>query len=383
MNYIIAAGICIIALLIAIFSMRDNELISRKQKDQFISLSALIIYEIIVDTISLYLNGTSEEYNHIFKIIKMSEFIVAPFIPALLSHLICRKKYWLRIKKYFYIIIGVNTTLQLITLYYPLMFRIEENAVYYRTSMTSFYVLLLFVCLILLCLSATKTFIQNFNRFNNSALITTLFIIAGFIIRAFCVSSNADWVCISFSYFLFMEYFSNSFYKIDTLTSLLNQKAFINRVSQIDFSTVFIAIDINNFKSINDTYGHAKGNQCLRKVGEAIYNAYNEVGYCYRSGGDEFTIILKPGELAKMKSMEGKNIYDSIKELMHSLDDELRRQSKKDKLLKDGVSQGFGIYYIPKDCSKPGEYKSVEAALKYADDRMYEAKSKRIARQTS
>lgn len=373
MNYIIAAVICVTALLVSAFLIRENELLNSRQKRNFVMLSILVVFEITLDTLSLYMNGTSSDYNQFFKVVKACEFTVAPFIPTLLSFLICRKKCWNKIRGYYYIIIVINTSLQFITLFYPIMFRIEGNAVYSRTIFTYIYVLLLFIDMALLFFSSTKTFIQNFYRINSLAMITFL-IIVGFIIRVICAKSNADWICISFSYFLFLEYFSNSFYKIDTLTTLLNQKAFINRINNINYSTVFIAIDVNGLKKINDTKGHLNGNRCLRKIGEAIYNVYHEVGFCYRSGGDEFTIILKPGELDKMKQKDDSNIYEQINELIQSLDKEIKHLSRKDVLLKYGVSQGFGIYNILSDCSDPDEYISVEAALNYADDRMYEAK---------
>ena len=49
-------------------------------------------------------------------------------------------------------------------------------------------------------------------------------------------------------------------------------------------------IDLDNFKMINDTYGHAAGDRALRETGVLLAKAFGK-NYCYRYGGDEFLVI--------------------------------------------------------------------------------------------
>jgi diguanylate cyclase (GGDEF)-like protein len=51
-------------------------------------------------------------------------------------------------------------------------------------------------------------------------------------------------------------------------------------------------IDVHSFKVINDNFGHAEGDRCLREVGQAIAGAVREPDLCFRWGGDEFSLIL-------------------------------------------------------------------------------------------
>ena len=51
--------------------------------------------------------------------------------------------------------------------------------------------------------------------------------------------------------------------------------------------------DVDEFKSINDTYGHGEGDSMLSEVGGVIYASFSHVGHCYRIGGDEFCVILR------------------------------------------------------------------------------------------
>lgn len=51
--------------------------------------------------------------------------------------------------------------------------------------------------------------------------------------------------------------------------------------------------DVDDFKQINDSYGHVQGDLCLAEIAECIKKAYANFGYCYRIGGDEFCVLLK------------------------------------------------------------------------------------------
>lgn len=56
-----------------------------------------------------------------------------------------------------------------------------------------------------------------------------------------------------------------------------------------------IVFDIDDFKGVNDHYGHLVGDQCLKEIADSIKNAYSKDGYCYRIGGDEFCVLLDAG----------------------------------------------------------------------------------------
>ena len=51
--------------------------------------------------------------------------------------------------------------------------------------------------------------------------------------------------------------------------------------------------DINSLKQINDRYGHLQGDICLAEIGRCLKKAYARSGYCYRTGGDEFCVLME------------------------------------------------------------------------------------------
>jgi diguanylate cyclase (GGDEF)-like protein len=85
----------------------------------------------------------------------------------------------------------------------------------------------------------------------------------------------------------------------DPLTGLLNRRAGEKRLAEDAArvrrgrSTLTIGVmDVNNFKSINDTYGHEVGDGCIRHVAEVIGRNIRESDWLARWGGDEFVLAL-------------------------------------------------------------------------------------------
>ncbi len=85
----------------------------------------------------------------------------------------------------------------------------------------------------------------------------------------------------------------------DALTGLPNRRYFeefcglLARRRRADDAVGVLMIDIDKFKVLNDTYGHAVGDQVLRAVGGAIVTAVREDDVPARYGGEEFVVLLR------------------------------------------------------------------------------------------
>ena len=81
----------------------------------------------------------------------------------------------------------------------------------------------------------------------------------------------------------------------DPMTELLNRGSF-DRILKLyekdENEFALILIDVDNFKNINDTYGHAAGDLILKKVAKLLTNAFRSIDYICRIGGDEFAVIM-------------------------------------------------------------------------------------------
>jgi diguanylate cyclase (GGDEF)-like protein len=88
---------------------------------------------------------------------------------------------------------------------------------------------------------------------------------------------------------------------IDPLTGMLNRQALTRRVSEFEQqarvtgqSVGLIVADIDHFKRVNDSHGHAVGDAVLKDVASRLRNELRTFDLCYRIGGEEFVVLL-PG----------------------------------------------------------------------------------------
>lgn len=79
---------------------------------------------------------------------------------------------------------------------------------------------------------------------------------------------------------------------LDALTGLANRRAFQERHSHQRDGAILALVDIDHFKSINDTYGHDAGDQALRAFAQVLQSSIRDEDRIYRLGGEEFVLVL-------------------------------------------------------------------------------------------
>jgi diguanylate cyclase (GGDEF)-like protein len=70
-------------------------------------------------------------------------------------------------------------------------------------------------------------------------------------------------------------------------------------------------LDIDNFKYINDTRGHAAGDELLKKVGIGLAEAVREVDVAGRLGGDEFAVLMRGCDVAEATTLAHR-VFDAL-----------------------------------------------------------------------
>ena len=114
----------------------------------------------------------------------------------------------------------------------------------------------------------------------------------------------------------------------DGLTKVLNHSAISYRLEEefmrakryhLDLSCMMI--DLDNFKDINDHYGHQKGDQVLKRTAKLIKQNLRDVDVVGRYGGDEFLVILPETspESAKVAAMRLKNFFSNLLQNKHTV----------------------------------------------------------------
>lgn len=157
-----------------------------------------------------------------------------------------------------------------------------------------------FIVVSILNLSLLLASILHTGRIHNypikgKMISLALFTAAGTSIQLVSASVYASWHCVTLALFLYLLLLSEFDSSFDTLTGLYNRAAFDKAAKQMAGREAFsvIVLDVNNFKNVNDTYGHDYGDSVLKAIGGIIRKSLDNHCACYRVGGDEFFILCR------------------------------------------------------------------------------------------
>ncbi|MBQ7637171.1 MAG: GGDEF domain-containing protein [Lachnospiraceae bacterium] len=144
----------------------------------------------------------------------------------------------------------------------------------------------------------------------------------------------------------------------DELTKLLNRTAFdklCDSLAKEDTPFALLIIDVDNFKKINDTYGHAKGDEALLRVGNRLMGAFRSDDYCVRYGGDEFVVLMTGVSPASAGTIVAK---------IEEINDELKQGGTKDT---PSVTLSVGISFSEKGYTS-GLFANADKALYFTKE---------------
>ncbi len=148
----------------------------------------------------------------------------------------------------------------------------------------------------------------------------------------------------------------------DSLTDLLNKTAFNEKVKsclpvrpQGDKTDALIFLDLDNFKTLNDTMGHIRGDDALLKTSEIIKSTFRNADAVGRFGGDEFCVFVRG---ITREALRGR--VEALRSGLHMFFEE------DDNVVE--ITASIGIYLF--DGTEP----SYEVALERADTAQYHAK---------
>ncbi|QOY54903.1 EAL domain-containing protein [Candidatus Sulfurimonas marisnigri] len=150
----------------------------------------------------------------------------------------------------------------------------------------------------------------------------------------------------------------------DSLTKLPNRTLFYDRLNQSIYKAsrnsekfAIFFIDLDQFKEVNDTYGHEYGDKLLIKVANLLQNIMRKDDTLARLGGDEFIIIMNDIQKFHSASVLAQKILDIFG---------TRIEVEKEELF---ITCSIGISMYPQDSTDPNEL------LRHADIAMYRSKS--------
>lgn len=193
------------------------------------------------------------------------------------------------------------------------------------------------------------------------------------------VSGMMRWIMVSVALFVVMIVINSSMDRIrrkvksdgliqlaetDQLTNLYNKVTTEKKIKEFiaehpDTQSLIFVLDIDNFKKINDTMGHAFGDEVLRTIGQRIKMEFRASDIIGRAGGDEFIIFLKGLKDEELIIREATKVENFFKDFKAG-----------DGYVKYSATASIGCAVFPRDA---GDF---EGLYKAADQALYKAKQR-------
>ena len=382
-DYGITAGVSILFLVGCLLHLYENDIFTTQVTRKFRRLIYVVMAQIILDAVFMLLEGQGVSNSSLYAI-KGVELFVNPLIALLVFDIFCNGKInklsrtVKKLRTAMLSVISFNGILQVVNPFCGLIFFIDSNNLYHRGSLMFIYVLILVSAIALLMFELYIFSSKTQSTMKATLLAFAIILGVSVLLRGALSHSNYDFLCMSVAIPFLLIYYSHVTLRIDPLTHLLNRQVYSKIIEKINYTTIVIIIDANDFKLINDTYGHEYGDRALKELARAICKAYGKYAYCFRLGGDEFCAILKPGAFDELiDETPDCDVYSMAEEFMGRLDELVFDQGKDggNSYLKYGASQGYGIFYSKKDHPNADEDIPLRQVIELADKRMYRSKN--------
>lgn len=255
------------------------------------------------------------------------------------------------------VVCGIIAVMMTVNIFDPIVFDINERNVYTRGP------LFMVKNLLEVVLMADGVIVYLISRYKSGGVkffpvlqfVCPIFICV--CLQMFYYGISTIWVGIAVGYTSLMLALQNENIFIDKLTGLYN-RYYLDKVSgelKRKRKITMMMLDMNDFKSINDNFGHSQGDDALVSLAEVLEKTVGAGGTVVRYAGDEFVIILDGGDedsAEKCKLLIKKNL------------EEFNETHKKKYKL--SASIGVGVFDLEKS--------NVDKILKKIDKLMYDDK---------
>ncbi|MBO4414783.1 MAG: diguanylate cyclase [Lachnospiraceae bacterium] len=244
--------------------------------------------------------------------------------------------------------------LLVLNLFTPLIYSVDETNTYHRESFFFFYsmVAVFFIALSMFLYIRIRIKGGIFKHFPFVHFILPM--LAGLILQYSFYGISLIWPAGALGLTLMLMTMQNRNILMDKLTGLFNRN-YLTTVNLEGKTFCMMMLDLNNFKSINDTYGHSEGDEALKAAAQAMMQAVGNTGTAVRYAGDEFVILINTDNVEEGRACSeriNKNLakYNAVSGKPYEL----------------SISAGWDVYDLNQT--------TLDEVIKSSDELMYNAK---------
>lgn len=350
--------------------VHENGRLRKEDKSRLYVVYALIAVSALAEWLAMMLDGVEALPKWPLMLAKCADYALTPLAGGAIVKQMGVKN---RTTKVLNAVLAANVVFQIVALFGGWMVEIDEHNHYHHGDLYVVY-MAIYLAVIVLVLLQFRVYGSYFRKQNRGSLFAImLLVVIGVGLQELFGDVRTVYLALTMAaslLFIHNEEFSqirrdesleekNEQIMTDELTGLLSRRAYSETLKRYESAgelpqdLAAFEIDINELKPVNDTYGHAAGDELICGAARCIKHVFSEVGQCFRTGGDEFVVV------AHMNRGEAEDALVNLE----------RASGAWKGMAKDGLHLAAG-YALASDY--PGS--SLEKLVVRADAVMYEAK---------
>lgn len=246
-----------------------NDLMEHDKKQTVYTISVLVIACMVSEWFGVWMDGADPSLRTLHILVKTIELSTAPIITVLCSDLMTPLKH----KKLIYTLIGVHAGLEVLSAFFGFIFSVDAQNVYHHETFYWVYVLAYASGVLLFIGQLLSESSHHYGLYRALVIILPVFFFCGLFLQ-YGAGVRIMWACSAVDVLMVYILYSELTQKIDTLTHLLNRRSYESRLASLRGHAVIYYLDVDEFKSVNDTFGHGVGDAVLAEVGSTIYAVF-------------------------------------------------------------------------------------------------------------
>jgi diguanylate cyclase (GGDEF)-like protein len=350
-------GICALSLLFATASMilvASNRTVDHNARAVFLFCIATVAVITVFDWFDYVVCPTIPQLRGFHVGTMAFTFALAPVLPVAIAHTIFPERY----VKWVVVILVLQALLEVATVFGGFVFWVDESNVYHRGPLYAAYMAVYSISALYLSYESIKAG-RTYQSVNNlSIACILLFLALGVGVQVINPTIRTTWPTVVLVITLYFVFYAEMVLRTDALTRLLNRRSYEDFLDRTRTPCAVVLIDVDNFKHVNDTYGHRYGDICLQTIAKLIRRAFGGAALCFRTGGDEFTVMVT----------KHRDQTEEYVERLHELVDKACSADPRLPTVSAGIARSGA------------DGVDLRAALLQADANMYETKRARKAR---